>query len=58
VRTSVILLCELDDDGIMLAGEGMKPSSQAKRVVFDGADRSVIDGPFAATGELVAGFWL
>jgi len=49
---------ELADAGIMLAGEGLKPSSQGKRVAFDGADRSVIDGPFAATGELVAGFWL
>ena len=49
---------ELADAGIMLAGEGLKPSSQGKRVAFDGASRSVIDGPFAATGELVAGFWL
>jgi hypothetical protein len=49
---------ELAAAGVMLAGEGLKPSSQGKRVVFDGADRSVIDGPFAATGELVAGFWL
>jgi hypothetical protein len=49
---------ELADAGIMLAGEGLKPSSQGKRVAFDGADRSVIDGPSGATGELVAGFWL
>jgi hypothetical protein len=42
----------------MLAGEGLKPSSEGKRVAFDGAGRSVSDGPFAATGELVAGFWL
>ena len=49
---------ELADAGIMLAGEGLKPSSQGKRVAFDGESRSVIDGPFAATGELVAGFWL
>jgi hypothetical protein len=44
--------------GIMKAGEGLKPSSQGKRVAFDGPKRTVIDGPFAATGELVAGFWL
>jgi hypothetical protein len=39
-------------------GDGLKPSSQGKRIAFDGADRRVIDGPFAATRELVAGFWL
>ena len=44
--------------GILLAGEGLHPSSSGKRVAFDGAARTVIDGPFAATGELVAGFWL
>ena len=44
--------------GIMLAGEGLKPSSQGKRVAFDGPSRTVIDGPFAETRELVAGFWL
>ncbi len=49
---------ELANAGIMQAGEGLKPSSQGKRVAFDGANRTVIDGPFAATGELVAGFWL
>ena len=49
---------ELVNAGIMQAGEGLKPSSQGKRVAFDGASRTVIDGPFAATGELVAGFWL
>ena len=38
--------------------DGLKPSSQGKRVAFDGAGRTVIDGPFAATRELVAGFWL
>jgi hypothetical protein len=48
----------LADAGIMLAGEGLKPSSQGKRIAFDGAGREVIDGPFAATGELVAGYWL
>ena len=49
---------ELVKAGIMLAGEGLKPSAQGKRVAFDGPSRTVIDGPFAATGELVAGFWL
>ena len=49
---------ELTKAGIMQAGEGLKPSSQGKRVAFDGAGRTVIDGPFAATRELVAGFWL
>ena len=49
---------ELAKAGIMKAGEGLKPSREGKRVAFDGASRSVIDGPFAATSELVAGFWL
>lgn len=49
---------ELVNAGIMLAGEGLKPSSEGKRVAFDGASRTVIDGPFSATRELVAGFWL
>lgn len=49
---------ELTRAGIMRAGEGLKPSSQGKRVAFDGAGRTVADGPFAATRELVAGFWL
>ncbi len=49
---------ELVKAGIMLAGEGLKPSSQGKRVAFDGPNRRVIDGPFAETRELVAGFWL
>ncbi|MBL6078368.1 YciI family protein [Belnapia sp. T18] len=49
---------ELAKAGLLLAGEGLKPSAQGKRVAFDGAGRSVIDGPFAATRELVAGFWL
>ena len=48
----------LVDAGIMLAGDGLKPSSQAKRVAFDGPSRKVIDGPFAETRELVAGYWL
>jgi hypothetical protein len=44
--------------GIMLAGEGLKPSASGARVRFSGASRTVIDGPFAETKELVAGFWL
>ncbi len=49
---------ELVNAGIMLAGEGLHPSSKGKRVAFDGTSRTVKDGPFAATGELIAGFWL
>ncbi|MDP1965677.1 MAG: YciI family protein [Reyranella sp.] len=49
---------ELVNAGIMQAGEGLHPSAKGKRVAFDGPNRTVIDGPFAATGELVAGFWL
>jgi hypothetical protein len=49
---------ELVKAGIMLAGEGLKPSSQGKRIAFDGPGRAVIDGPFAETRELVAGFWI
>jgi hypothetical protein len=44
--------------GIMLAGEGLRPSRQGKRIRFSGSNRTVIDGPFAETKELVAGFWL
>ena len=49
---------ELVAAGVMLAGEGLHPSSKGKRVRFSGAQRTVIDGPFAETRELVAGFWL
>jgi len=49
---------ELVDAGVMLAGEGLHPSSKGKRVAFDGPSRTVVDGPFAETSELVAGFWL
>jgi hypothetical protein len=49
---------ELVKAGIMLAGEGLHPSSKGKRVAFDGPGRTVINGPFAETRELVAGFWL
>jgi hypothetical protein len=44
--------------GVLLAAEGLKPSSQGKRILFSGAHRTVTDGPFAETKELVAGFWL
>jgi hypothetical protein len=49
---------ELVKAGIMLAGEGLQPSSKGARVRFSGAKRTVIDGPFAETKELVAGFWM
>jgi hypothetical protein len=49
---------ELVKAGIMLAGEGLHPSAKGKRVAFDGPNRTVIDGPFAETKELVAGYWL
>jgi hypothetical protein len=49
---------ELVKAGVMLAGEGLHPSSKGARVEFSGDQRSVIDGPFAETKELVAGFWL
>ena len=48
---------ELMNAGVMLAGEGLHPSSKGKRVRFSGKDRKVIDGPFAETKELVAGYW-
>jgi hypothetical protein len=49
---------ELRDAGILRAADGLKPSSHGKRVAFDGPGRTVIDGPFHASRELVAGFWL
>src|SRR4051794_37884814 len=49
---------ELVKAGVMLAGEGLHPSSKGARVRFDGKKRTVIDGPFAETKELIAGFWL
>jgi len=49
---------ELVNAGVMLAGEGLQPSSKGARVRFAGAKRTVIDGPFAETKELIAGFWL
>jgi hypothetical protein len=49
---------ELVQAGIMQAGEGLHPSSKGKRVRFSGKQRTVIDGPFAETKELVAGFWI
>ena len=49
---------ELRKAGIMVTADGLKPSSHGKRIAFDGPGRRVIDGPFAQTRELVAGFWL
>src|ERR687893_874538 len=49
---------ELAKAGIMLAGEGLQPSSKGARVRFKGSERSVVDGPFTETKELIAGFWL
>jgi hypothetical protein len=49
---------ELVNAGIMLAGEGLHPSSKAKRIKFSGGNRIVTDGPFAETRELIAGFWI
>ena len=48
----------LREAGILLAADGLQPSSQGKRIAFDGAGRTVIDGPFANSHDLVAGFWL
>ena len=49
---------ELVNAGVMISGEGLRPSSEGKRVAFDGSGRTVSDGPFSATRELVAGFWV
>lgn len=49
---------EMVKAGVMLAGEGLQPSSKGARVKFSGGKRTVIDGPFAETKELIAGFWL
>ena len=49
---------ELADANVMVSGEGLQPSANGKRVAFDGSERTAVDGPFAATGELAAGFWL
>ena len=49
---------ELVEAGVMLSGDGLKPSSEGKRIAFDGPNRRVMDGPFPATSELVAGFWI
>lgn len=48
----------LQNAGILISGDGLKPSSHAKRIAFNGSDRTVIDGPFAPADELVAGYWL
>jgi hypothetical protein len=49
---------ELVQAGVMLAGDGLHPSSKGKRIAFDGKQRTVLDGPFAETKELLAGFWI
>jgi hypothetical protein len=49
---------EMVKAGIMLAGDGLKPSSKGVRIKFDGKKRTVVDGPFAETKELIAGFWI
>ena len=49
---------ELRDAGILITADGLKPSSEGKRVAFDGPSRTIIDGPFAGPRELVAGFWI
>src|SRR5262245_57110892 len=49
---------ELVKAGVMLAGDGLKPSSKGKRIKFSGGKRSVVDGPFAETKELIAGYWI
>ena len=49
---------ELVKAGVMLAGEGLHPSARGKRVRFSGSERTVVDGPFTETKELVAGFWI
>jgi hypothetical protein len=49
---------ELVNAGVLLAGEGLHPSSKGARIRYDGASRTVIDGPFSETKELIAGFWL
>ena len=49
---------ELVKSGMLLAGDGLHPSSKGKRVKFDGKKRAVVDGPFAETKELIAGFWI
>jgi hypothetical protein len=49
---------ELVKAGVMLAGEGLHPTSKAKRVVFSGGKKTVVDGPFSETKELIAGFWI
>ena len=59
MKVMVLVKATADSEaGVMLAGEGLKPTSQAVRIGFDGPSRRVIDGPFAETRELVAGFWL
>ncbi|MEW6583223.1 MAG: YciI family protein [Actinomycetota bacterium] len=61
-RELIEQMMEFNEDlvkaGVMLAGDGLRPSSRGVRVAFQGGERKVIDGPFAATRELLAGYWL
>jgi hypothetical protein len=59
MRVMVLVKATKDSEaGVMLAGEGLHPSARGKRVQFSGSRRTLIDGPFAETKELIAGFWL
>ena len=49
---------ELEKAGILRAADGLKPTSEGKRIAFDGAERTVVEGPFSPAGDQVAGFWL
>ena len=58
----IVAMGKLNDEmikaGVLLSGEGLQPSSKGSRVTFSGAERSVVDGPFAETKELIGGFWI
>ena len=59
MRFMIIVKATKDSEaGVMLAGEGLQPSSKGARVKFSGSKRTVVDGPFAETKELIAGYWL
>ena len=55
---AIVKATKNSEAGVMLAGEGLHPSSKGKRLVFSGGKKSAMDGPFAETKELIAGFWL
>ena len=58
LRADQTIQASLINAGILRSGDGLKPSSKGVRIAFNGPNRSVVEGPFAATSELVAGFWL